>query len=154
MTYYISAVCAMQCMCPWLTSDFCILKMQFNANVISCKCIFFLPIFCIHSVFKWAWIQIMINSWRFKFLLFKMPLDFLCIPLYHVQWIYNKITYLWVLHYDDDQTAYCDDNHHAFAVALYRCSHEGTLVAMLCLRWLVEVKAKGLIQVLFQRAFS
>lgn len=31
---------------------------------------------------------------------------------------------------------------------------QSTLEAMRCLRWLVKVKDKGLIQALFQRAFS
>lgn len=83
-----------------------------------------------------------------------MFLDFPGILFHYLQKVHNKITYFWVLHYDDDETDYSDYNHHSFALAQYRCSHEGTLVAMLSLRWLVEVKAKGLIQVLFQRAFS
>lgn len=82
-----------------------------------------------------------------------MSLDFLCIPLHYLQLICNKLTYFWVLH-DDDETDYDDDNHHAIAVAQYRCSHAGTLGAMLCLRWLVEVKATGLIQPVSQGAFS
>ncbi len=88
---------------------------------------------------------------HFKFFtLKKMSLEFLCIPHY-LMLKSNKLNYFWVLH-DDDETDYGDN--YPFAVAQYRCSHAGTLVAMLCLRWLVEVKASELIQPVFQAAFS
>lgn len=87
-----------------------------------------------------------------------MSFDNLCITWHFFQLILNKLTYFWVLHDDDDddETDYSDDNHHAFAVrpGTGVPMHAGTLEAMLCLRWLVEVKATGLIQPVFQGAFS
>ena len=66
-----------------------------------------------------------------------MSIDLLCVTLHYLQLMHNKLTYFWVLHDDDDddETDYGgDDNHHALAIAQYRCSHAGTLGAMLCLR--------------------
>ena len=60
--------------------------------------------------------------------------------------IISLLYFFWEQHDDDDddENDYDDDDiHQVFAVAQYRCSHAGTLKAMLCLRWLVEVKATG-----------